>query len=75
LPEPRESGLYRLVWRRSVSRTKKANKYLRVAFRLINDKQIRRPLVDYLRTLRFDEALSDRVEGARHAVVNGGGCL
>ena len=46
-----------------------------VAFRLIRDKQSRRPVVDCLRTLRFDEALSDRVEGARHAVVNGGGCL
>jgi hypothetical protein len=37
LPEPRESGLYRLVWHRSVSRTKKANKYLRVAYRLKRD--------------------------------------
>jgi hypothetical protein len=48
---------------------------VRVAFRLIRDKQSRRPAVDCLRTLRFDEALSDRVEGARHGVVNGGGCL
>ena len=32
-------------------------------------------MVDCLRTLRFDEALSDRVEGARHAVLNGGWCL